>query len=48
MILRDFSIVGIQAGLGVARLLSSQLELFKATAADTISYLTRSQLAEGD
>jgi putative ABC transport system permease protein len=32
-------IVGILAGLGVARLLSSQLELFNVTAADPISYL---------
>jgi putative ABC transport system permease protein len=32
-------IVGILAGIGVARLLSSQLELFNITAADPISYL---------
>jgi putative ABC transport system permease protein len=33
-------IVGILAGLGMARLLSSQLELFNVTATDTISYLS--------
>jgi putative ABC transport system permease protein len=32
-------IVGLLAGLGVARLLSSQLELFNVTAGDPISYL---------
>jgi putative ABC transport system permease protein len=32
-------IVGILAGLGVARLLSSRLELFNVTAADPISHL---------
>jgi putative ABC transport system permease protein len=33
-------ILGILAGLGMARLLSSQLELFNMTATDTISYLS--------